>query len=191
MTSSHRGPARPHPSVDSDFVAIMDECLDMVYSSLLRLTASTAAAADLAQEALVAALISYRSMTPAARKSLATRPWLYRIALNRWHNAARHRRRHPEAGEVPSSTVDAATGPEDHTLRRAEMRELGRLLATIPVSMREALVLRYVAELTYEEMAAATGEPVGTLRARVSRGLTALRNAVSQQESIATQGVPR
>jgi RNA polymerase sigma-70 factor (ECF subfamily) len=60
-------------------------------------------------------------------------------------------------------------------MRRAEMDELAARLACLPPRYREAVVLRHVQELSYAEVADALGQPVGTVKANVHRGLKLLR----------------
>jgi RNA polymerase sigma-70 factor (ECF subfamily) len=60
-------------------------------------------------------------------------------------------------------------------MRRAEMDELAARVACLPPRYREAVVLRHVQELSYAEVAAALGQPLGTVKANVHRGLKMLR----------------
>ncbi len=58
---------------------------------------------------------------------------------------------------------------------RAEIDELAARVASLPLRYREAVVLRHVHELSYAEAAEALGQPVGTVKANVHRGLKMLR----------------
>jgi RNA polymerase sigma factor (sigma-70 family) len=101
------------------------------------------------------------------------RPWLYGIATNllrRWfRNAARPAA--PHASREPDF--------EDDALGRVEAAALGpalaTALATVAPADRDALLLHAWAELTYTEIAHATGVPVGTVRSRIHRARTLLR----------------
>jgi len=101
------------------------------------------------------------------------RPWLYGIATNllrRWfRNAAR-----PAA---PHASREASF--EDDALGRVEAAALGpalaAALATVAPADRDALLLHAWAELTYTEIAHATGVPVGTVRSRIHRARVQLR----------------
>ena len=102
------------------------------------------------------------------------RPWLYGIATNLLrHHFRRGRRRvalpfsrDPDFAEEALGRVEAAAlGPE-----------LAAALAQVAAIDRDALLLHAWAELTYTEIATATGVPVGTVRSRIHRARTHLRN---------------
>ncbi|MDA0142123.1 RNA polymerase sigma factor [Solirubrobacter sp. CPCC 204708] len=101
------------------------------------------------------------------------RPWLYGIATNLLR---RHFRDAARRG-VPLFT--RAFGFEDDALGRVEAQALGPDLAaalkTVAAADRDALLLHAWAELTYTEIAHATGIPVGTVRSRIHRARTQLR----------------
>jgi RNA polymerase sigma-70 factor (ECF subfamily) len=101
------------------------------------------------------------------------RPWLYGIATNllrRWFRGAARR---------PVPRITRAFGFEDDALGRVEAQALGSdlaaALATVAAADRDALLLHAWAELTYTEIAHATGAPVGTVRSRIHRARTQLR----------------
>jgi RNA polymerase sigma-70 factor (ECF subfamily) len=66
-------------------------------------------------------------------------------------------------------------GPEDGALLKMEMDALARRVACLPARFRDAVVLHHVQELSYEEAADALGQPVGTVKSNVHRGLKLLR----------------
>jgi RNA polymerase sigma factor (sigma-70 family) len=101
------------------------------------------------------------------------RPWLYGIATNllrRWFRGAARR---------PVPLITRAFGFEDDALGRVEAAALGPALAAalreVPSTDRDALLLHVWAELTYTEIALATGVPVGTVRSRIHRARKQLR----------------
>lgn len=112
--------------------------------------------------------------------------FLFTIARNLCRNELRRRARQgswiDRQGESHVEAV-AAGDPShlDALLLREQKRELLRALATIPSSQREAMLLRFDEELTYEEMAAILGESESTLRSRVYHGLRALRAAMPRE----------
>jgi RNA polymerase sigma-70 factor (ECF subfamily) len=77
--------------------------------------------------------------------------------------------------ELNGSEPDSGPGPEAQAMRRANLDQLAVRVAGLPVRYREAVVLRYVQELSYEEAADALGQPVGTVKSNVHRGLKLLR----------------
>jgi RNA polymerase sigma factor (sigma-70 family) len=101
------------------------------------------------------------------------RPWLYGIATNQLRH---HFRRSARRGEPP---ISRETDFTEDALGRVEARALGPELAAALRSVagadRDALLLHVWADLTYSEIARATGIPVGTVRSRIHRARTQLR----------------
>jgi RNA polymerase sigma-70 factor (ECF subfamily) len=62
----------------------------------------------------------------------------------------------------------------------AEGERLAALVARLPWAQRAAVVLRHVTGLSYSEVAAALGRPVGTVKADVHRGLQQLRSLLEE-----------
>ena len=121
-------------------------------------------------------LRAYRALVaypPERVRELKQKAWLHRIALNVVRNRVRGRR--PRLVELDGSEPDARSGPEEDALRRMELDELACRVASLPARYRDALVLRHVQELSYEEAAGALGQPVGTVKSNVHRGLKLLR----------------
>lgn len=162
-------------SVDAGFPDVVAAYGAQLYRFALRLTGSAEDAEEAAQDALVRAYRALREYDRARVEMLQLRPWLYRITLNVVRNRVR---RHtlqtvPLDAEGPSS--DHHERPE-HSLEVAEQRqEMEALLAALPQHLRAPVVLRYVEELSYAEMAEALEQPVGTVKAYVHRGIQMLR----------------
>ncbi|WP_211233139.1 RNA polymerase sigma factor [Solirubrobacter soli] len=107
------------------------------------------------------------------------RPWLYGIATNQLR---RHFREAGRSGGWPDASDADFT---DDALGRVEARALGPALAAalreVPGIDRDALLLHAWADLTYTEIAHATGIPVGTVRSRIHRARTRLRAHLEQE----------
>ena len=87
----------------------------------------------------------------------------FRLAVNRWRkatNAAKAWRRNGEPAPVAGPSADTV--------------DMVRALRTLPEAQRRALVLFHIADLSVEEIARETECPVGTVKARLSRGRAAL-----------------
>jgi RNA polymerase sigma factor (sigma-70 family) len=101
------------------------------------------------------------------------RPWLYGIATNQLR---RHFRDAARRGDLRVTREGDFT---EDALGRVEARALGPELAAalheVASSDRDALLLHAWADLTYTEIARATGIPVGTVRSRIHRARTRLR----------------
>ena len=173
------------------------ECLviayqDRLYRFALRLSASPRDAEEIAQDTFVHA---YRALAEYSRErveGLTLRPWLYQITLNVVRNRARrHRVRaisidRPERSDAGVAEpgwdlADRSDGPEATTLRREQTRDLSALLADLPERYRPAVILRHVEGLSYGELATVLGQPIGTVKANVHRGVQLLRVALAEQ----------
>jgi RNA polymerase sigma-70 factor (ECF subfamily) len=157
---------------------------DRLYAFALRLTGRAADAEEITQDAFVRAYRALLSYPPERRRALALRPWLYRIALNVARNRARRWR--PAMESLDGHQVDLAADPASRppaVVERAERsRALARLIQALPERYRMAVVLRHVEGLGYGEVAAVLGQPVGTVKANVHRGLARLRRALEADE---------
>jgi RNA polymerase sigma-70 factor (ECF subfamily) len=127
-----------------------------------------------ADEALQAAFIrAYRALAQ-CRDAHRFGAWLYRIVVNECRTRATRRRRRERwfvRDERALNDAPAAAGAESTSLRE----EIQRALARLPTEQREAFVLKYVEEMSYEEMAEVTGAGVSALKMRVKRACRRLR----------------
>lgn len=149
---------------------------EMVYNLSLRLAGNREEAADLTQEVF---LRIYRHLGSfGGRSTLKT--WVFRIAIN--HCRDRLSRHHPvmqaidedpEAGGV--TLADPGRGPEELAVAADEGRRVMEGLSRLPTVFREAVVLRDLEGLSYEEIAEVLGVRVGTVRSRIARGREQLR----------------
>ncbi|MGB7036892.1 MAG: sigma factor-like helix-turn-helix DNA-binding protein, partial [Xanthobacteraceae bacterium] len=76
----------------------------------------------------------------------------------------------------------AAGFARSQLLRRQDDATIRRLIAALPLAFREAIVLREVNELSYQEIADVAGVPVGTVMSRLARARSMLRSAWNAAE---------
>jgi RNA polymerase sigma-70 factor (ECF subfamily) len=113
--------------------------------------------------------------------------FLFTIARNLCRNELRRRSRLGTWVDRNVSDTHVASVPADDPtqldalLLRERRRELLRALATVPEQQREAMLLRFDEELSYEDMARVLGASESTLRSRVYHGLRALRAAMPRE----------
>jgi RNA polymerase sigma factor (sigma-70 family) len=133
-----------------------------------------------AQDALVKAYTSLGSFD--GRSAFTT--WLTRIAINTCLDELRRRRRDAlrveegadQTGEGPlASLPDGGAGPEDRSIQRQAVARLAALELELPARQREIFRLRFYAELELEEIAAALGVRVGTVKTQLHRAVHRLR----------------
>jgi RNA polymerase sigma-70 factor (ECF subfamily) len=134
----------------------------------LRKLAGERSVEDLLQETWLAAL---RGL-PKLQAPEAFRAWLYRVARDQAFGALRKRQR---SKEVASEQVEAVAEDAADEFHVEDIAAMHRALDTLPEEQREALVLRFLEEMSYDEIARITGAAVGTVRSRLYYGKQALR----------------
>ncbi len=162
----------------AEFAAIFDRHFDAIHRYLARRVGSVLAD-DLASEAFTIAF-DIRGRYDVSRPN--ARPWLFGIATNlvRHHRRGEVRRlkayarldRASETGADPDGIADRLDAARAATA-------LGDALSRIPARDRDALLLFAWADLRYEEIAAALGIPVGTVRSRLHRARRRLRELLA------------
>lgn len=157
----------------------------MVFNLALRMAGREEVAEDLVQDIF---LRVHRHLARFnGRSSLKT--WIYRVAINQCRSKLARRRwfTQPLAEENEGegvTLVDAGRTPEDRTLAHDTARQVSRGLAQVKSKFREAVVLRDLEGLAYEEIAQVLGVRIGTVRSRIARGRDQLRAALeSTQET--------
>lgn len=104
--------------------------------------------------------------------------WLMRVARNRAAGFYRSVGRRPSASagvELETLAEDPSFGPEQRALRAEEMRELSDLVARLPDEQREAILLRFGAEMRSAQIAVVLGKSDEATRQLLSRALRHLR----------------
>jgi len=141
-----------------------------LFSFLAYRTGDRALAEDLLADAFERALRARRRFD---RRRGSQKTWLYAIALNLLRDHARRTAAESRAFERTGAAGDAGIDP---ALAGVEHRdEVQRALVALSDEEREAIALRFGAELTVPEIARVLGEPLTTVEGRVYRALRKLR----------------
>jgi RNA polymerase sigma-70 factor (ECF subfamily) len=106
------------------------------------------------------------------------RPWAFRIARDRIYREYRRRKIAMEPLEENHAEAMAEAGEANATV---DVEELHRGLDVISPEHREVLVLCFLEEMTYEEIASVTGSALGTVRSRIHYAKRALRTALERK----------
>lgn len=147
---------------EAAFDELVERHRSRIYGLVCRLTGA-GDAEDLAQDVFVAA---YKSL-PSFRSEAAFGTWLYRIAI---HTCSHHlRRRRPRVLELDEMLPDDRR--EGDPVARAMQDELQatvrRAIHSLPYKLRVVIVLRDLHGMSYDEIAAVVGCPIGTVRSRL------------------------
>ena len=153
-----------------------------VYALALRLLDDQCEASDVVQEVFLKVFRNVCNFR--GQSSLKT--WIYRITVNEAHNARRwffrHRRAEVELDKDPEesrnwkeiipdhsrSPFDSAFDSEQHIMIEAALKRINPIF-------REAVALRDISDLAYEDIAEILGVSLGTVKSRILRGREALR----------------
>jgi RNA polymerase sigma-70 factor (ECF subfamily) len=157
------------------FEAVVRAYQHRLYAFALAMSGEPADAEDVAQETFVRAHTALRRYSPGRVQTLQLNSWLHQIALNVVRNRVRRRSLRLVPLDPELAVADTAPGPEARALSGAGLRELANLVSGLPEQQRAAVVLRCVQAMTYAEIAAQLGQPEGTVKSHVHRGLQALR----------------
>jgi RNA polymerase sigma-70 factor (ECF subfamily) len=142
-----------------------------------------------AQEVVQDAMLrAHRALTrqydEARCAALALRPWLFRMTRNLCLNKRRSKTR---ALEQPLETFDdGRLGPfvrphGDDVERREDAELLRRAMGGLPVEARELIVLRFMEDMSYSDIAKTIGATEASLRGKVFRSLKLLRDALEKK----------
>jgi RNA polymerase sigma factor (sigma-70 family) len=155
---------------DDDFERLYNAEAAGLYSFLAYRTGDRALAEDLLADAFERAL---RARGRFDRRRGSEKTWLYTIALNLLRDHARRAAAETRAYERAGAPGEHAADP---ALAGVEHRdEVQRALTALSAEEREAIALRFGAEMTVPEIAAVLREPLTTVEGRVYRALRKLR----------------
>lgn len=138
---------------------------------------------DLVQETLVKAWTNQHRFQPGSNMIA----WLFTILRNQFYTEIRKRKREVEdADGIQAGKLTAVPEQEDV----AALRRVYEVMATLPASQREALLLVGAEGFTYEEAAARLRCQVGTVKSRVSRARSQLAGLLGLDADRAMVGTP-
>lgn len=156
----------------------LDRLADLHRPGALRIARAVLGDSDAAEDVAQEVLVRLATALPGFRGDAELGTWLYRVTLNACRDHLR--RGHRRSGEVSLETA-AAEPSLSHTPDPADAVTAERLrdalrtaLDRLPAEQREAVSLRYLSELSYDEIARITDAPLGTVASRVFRGLKRL-----------------
>jgi RNA polymerase sigma-70 factor, ECF subfamily len=168
-TTDHAARDRQDAGRAGAFALLADRQLARSYRLATVLLGSEAEAQDAVQDAAAIAWEQFADLRDEGRFEA----WFQRILVNGCRDRVRRR------GHVRLLRLD--DGPDhpsaDPTVGFAERAALHEALQQLPHDQREVVVLRYVSDLTLEEIAERTGDRLGTVKSRLHYGLRALRAA--------------
>ena len=163
------------------FGALVEQYRDNVYRLAYRMCGNAYDADEAAQEAFVAA---WRAL-PNFRGDAKFSTWLYRLTTNAAIDVMRREKRHQTVGDGEMvDLADDADSPQETVERTEQQEAVQKALATLSEEYREVLLLRYMEELDYAEIAEVLQLPSGTVKSRINRAKAALKTALLKSGNI-------
>jgi RNA polymerase sigma factor (sigma-70 family) len=158
---------------DQAFAEVIRRCQNRVRGFMHRLCNHPDHAEDLAQQVFLKAWKSMRQL----RDPRAFHGWLNKIMVSIWlQEVRRHKLETTELNETME--WEAPKRPW------GERIDLDAALAQLPSSMRLCVVLAYNDGLSHQEISDATGIPLGTVKANISRGAAKMRGMLSEYKEL-------
>ena len=170
-----------------DMVAL-EQLLERFGGAMATLARSMLRDATEAQDVVEESLMRAHEAGPGFRGERGVRTWMLRITANLCRDRLRRRRFTAGSLDGPAPIEDAGlrfdpVGEWDERMdRRAMAERLDAAIARLPEDQREVTVMRHRLGLSHEEMCATLGVPLGTVKSRLARALTTLRQELKDWE---------
>ncbi|MHB8139135.1 MAG: RNA polymerase sigma factor [Smithellaceae bacterium] len=160
------------------YALLVDAYKGPVFNLAFRMTGSYSDADDLTQETFIRAFQKLEQFQP--DKKFFT--WLYTIGVNLIRNHLKEKAR-DVSRLAASHTVPEPQEQEireGDTLSEDRMIKLAKIMQELPVDLREAIILKYHQDLTFEEAANVTGDSVSAVKMRIYRGLEKIKEMMDK-----------
>ncbi len=152
-----------------------------LYNLLYNMVHNREETEDLLQEAFMKAFAALHTFN----KEFAFSTWLYKIAINTTIDHLRKKKLQTysldkpiqsKEGELKREYADVHATTDNELLSSEKSSLIAQAIAELPDHYREAIILRHTEEKSYEEIAALTGVPLGTVKARIFRAREMLKH---------------
>jgi len=182
---SQRPPANDDEASERMFNAVVTPYLDDAYRFARWLTGNFADADDVVQESCLRAMKGLTQFTGRSAKA-----WVIAIVRNTAFNWMEQNR--PDAlilgddlefAELCSAQAPRVASPEAALIAQADKALLQTAVADLPAVFRETLFMREFNDMSYREIAEATGVPVGTVMSRLARARALLIERIARELS--------
>lgn len=166
------------------FVQLLNKHKSKVYSTIYLIVRDQYVAEDLLQETFIKAIKKLRSGNYNEEGKFL--PWLVRIGHNLAIDYFRREKRYPtivmEDGSNIFNSLDFSEDSMESVRIKNETHEtLRRLIQTLPEVQREVLLMRHYAEMSFQEIAEATGVSINTALGRMRYALINLRKKLVKE----------
>jgi RNA polymerase sigma-70 factor, ECF subfamily len=163
------------------FEALYRKYVAQVYSFALYELRNTHAAEDVTAQVFLNALSSlssFREQVEAPGSSF--RVWLFQIARNALSNERRRARRHPESPIELALDVSSGVDVAAEALHREQLNRAWQQIDKLPTERRQALLLRFVEEMSTREIGEVLGRSEGATRVLIHRALMTVSRQIGR-----------
>ena len=160
--------------------------LKSAYNLAKWLTRSHEDAEDVVQDAFLRAFSAFESF-----RGESAKPWLLTIVRNTsmtWLKRNRNAAATIGLEQSLEDPIERSPDPEEILLISCDREQVRKALEQLPLDFRETLVLREMEGLSYREISAIVGVPLGTVMSRLSRGRDWLRRVLSSPKPVKPEG---
>lgn len=160
------------------FEVMLERYKQTIFGFILRQVGDKGKAEDLFQETFLR--VYHRIDT--CKNPEALKPWTFAIAANLCRNEARRQqtRQGEQSRERLNGHAGAGPDPEGSAMASEMRQKIEVALSELPDAQREVFVLYHFTRLSYDEIAEALQEPVGTIKSRMNAALTKLRGLLGE-----------
>lgn len=161
------------------FSQLMHRYAGAVYGLAYRMLGTAQDAEDASQEIFLRVYMNLNRFDQTRRFST----WLLSIASNYCVDRLRRQRLNlANLDDVAFTLVSPQRGPEGHSIQREQREAVQQALASIPEGYRLVTILRYWHDLSYQEIAEATGLTESTIKTRLHRARHMIADRLSHME---------
>lgn len=169
---------------EKEFEKVYHSYKDMVYNYLLYLTDDPDRAADLYQDSMMKI---YKNLSSQS-EVLALKSWIYTVARNTYIDDQRKRRRvrklfiwrDPEGDDLAKHREEEIQNPDSQLEKKESYLILQRIIAQLPSDQREVIIMHYIWELSFREIAVYLDLSINTVSARARYGLQKIKSIMGE-----------
>ena len=170
----------------ADVMPSFEQIVDAHYVPLYRFAMSMCRMQATAEDLVQHTFLQWARKGDTLRDKTRVKTWLFTTLYREWLSIARKEQRHEQVEFDPERHGEVLEEPDD--CLSVDNAALQKALETIDDTYRAPLVLFYLKELSYREIADILEVPIGTIMSRLSRGKDALRKVLHRSGDVTREG---
>ena len=159
------------------YAVLVERYKGMVYNIAYRMLGDTDSANDMAQEGFISAYIALKDF----KKNSTFSTWLCSIVINKCRDHLRSKKATVSIDAIAEVSVSKIATPEEAACNRQIRHGIQTALNELPEEYREAVVLKHIEGLDYNEMGNLLGVSSNTIKVRTHRGREMLKKLLRER----------